>query len=249
MGAFEIAALTPEALRAQPGLGWRLLSEGAAAVHVAGYWPSERARQAASAVLASREAWVTDFGGLQFCLGRAWYTHLETDRVGEYFARAPQADRAVEAALPGLQAELREALSWLCGRPVHARRGWCGAGVHVFPAGEHCARQGGEIHFDDQGLSRAQLRGRCPSASLVLMLQAPETGGALRLWDARYEGSPHPRPEQVAAEAVEVRSAPGDLVVFDSLRLHQIQPFGGALDRISATLHGADVGSGWESWF
>ena len=34
-------------------------------------------------VYASREEWTHDFDGEQFCLGRAWYTHLETDRVAE----------------------------------------------------------------------------------------------------------------------------------------------------------------------
>jgi hypothetical protein len=246
---FEIATLGAAELAQSPGRGLARLREGAAALHVPGYWSAERAQVAAQAVLAHRELWIPDFGGLQYCLGRAWYTHLETDRSSEYFARAPEADALVERALPGLQRELREAIGAVVGGPVRARRGWCGAGVHVFPAGQACARQGGEVHFDDEGLSRAQLRQRAPSVSLVLMLQPAEQGGALRLWDTRYEGEAHPTPAQCAAPTVELVSGPGDLVVFDSLRLHQIQPFQGPLDRISATLHGAEAGAGWESWF
>jgi hypothetical protein len=243
--AFEIAKLGP----AELAQSLSRLREGAAALHVPGYWSAERARAAASAVLAHRDSWLPDFGGLQYCLGRAWYTHLETDRSAEYFAHAAEADATVELALPGLQRELREAVEVVVGTPVRARRGWCGAGVHVFPAGQACAQHGGEIHFDDEGLSRAQLRVRAPSVSLVLMLQPARSGGALRLWDTRYEGSVHPTPAQLAAPTVELTSAAGDLVIFDSLRLHQIQPFSGELDRISATLHGAQLGSGWESWF
>jgi hypothetical protein len=121
--------------------------------------------------------------------------------------------------------------------------------VHVFPAGNAAARFGGDLHFDDEGLSRAQLRERTPSLSLVLMLQPPESGGTLRLWSARYAGAAEATPAQRAAPSVDMASAPGDLVVFDSLQLHQIQPFAGARDRISATLHAAARGAGWETWF
>jgi hypothetical protein len=41
----------------------------------------------------------------------------------------------------------------------------------------------------------------------------------------------------------------GDLVVLDSYRLHQIQPFTGGVDRISATCHVAFASGVWESWF
>ena len=42
----------------------------------------------------------------------------------------------------------------------------------------------------------------------------------------------------------------GELCVFDSYRLHQIQPFGGRRDRISVTAHAAEVEPGlWEVWF
>jgi hypothetical protein len=243
--SFQIATLGPAELAGSLSL----LREGAAALHVPGYWSTERARDAAQAVLAHRDAWSSDFGGLQYCLGRAWYTHLETDRSSEYFAHAAEADAIVERALPGLQQALREVVAITVGGPVGARRGWCGAGVHVFPAGQACAQRGGEIHFDDEGLTRAQLRSRTPSVSLVLMLQPGQTGGALRLWDTRYEGSAHPTPEQLAVASRDLVSAAGDLVLFDSLRLHQIQPFGGSLDRISATLHGAQQGPAWETWF
>ena len=42
----------------------------------------------------------------------------------------------------------------------------------------------------------------------------------------------------------------GDLAVIDSYRLHQIQPFDGSRERISATVHAAQVDTGlWECWF
>ena len=41
----------------------------------------------------------------------------------------------------------------------------------------------------------------------------------------------------------------GDLVVIDSYRLHQIQSFTGALDRLSATAHLVFSKGRWQSWF
>jgi hypothetical protein len=121
--------------------------------------------------------------------------------------------------------------------------------VHVFPAGGKVARVGGDVHFDEEGLSEAQLRDRPPALSFVLMLQAPESGGAIRLWDALYEGASVPTPTMLDRERVDVPYAAGTLVVFSSYRLHQIQPFGGSRDRVSVTAHLARLSGAWESWF
>ena len=44
--------------------------------------------------------------------------------------------------------------------------------------------------------------------------------------------------------------ATGDVVLIDSYTLHQIQPFAGSRERISATVHAAQVDTGlWECWF
>ena len=42
----------------------------------------------------------------------------------------------------------------------------------------------------------------------------------------------------------------GDALLMSSYRLHQIRPFRGDLDRVSITLHAAEVDRGvWETWF
>ena len=47
-----------------------------------------------------------------------------------------------------------------------------------------------------------------------------------------------------------LRYGVGDLAVFSSYRLHRIEPFGGAADRVSLTVHGVEVDPGvWETWF
>ena len=58
---------------------------------------------------------------------------------------------------------------------------------------------------------------------------------------------PEPRFE---AESAIVSYEEGDAVLLDSYRLHQIQPFAGDRERISATVHAAEVDAGlWECWF
>jgi hypothetical protein len=79
------------------------------------------------------------------------------------------------------------------------------------------------------------------------MLQPPEQGGELQVWDRLYEGEAEVDPEEHAEHAERgMRSVlcsyqAGDLVVIDSHRLHMIQPFSGAVDRISATIHAVYV--------
>jgi hypothetical protein len=212
------------------------------AVVVRGAVDRSRCETWAAAVAAARDEWTRDFGGEQFALGRAFYTHLETNRSADYFRDAAASDARVEAIVPGLPALMTSFVRELTDERVVQRRGWCGAGVHVFPAGEKVSRVGGVVHYDLEGLNRHHVAHRLPAMSLVLMLQPP---GALRLWDVTY-----PEPEEAASHSEVIEYATGDLVAFDSYRLHQIQPFGGSIDRISATLHAAEVSRGiWETWF
>ncbi len=201
-------------------------------------------------VYAAREEWVHDFDGAQASLGRAWYTHLEQDKTQAYFAGAGESDAVVERHCPGLQACLREWMQRVVGEEIVQRRGFCGPGVHIFPAGNVCAREGGDVHFDTEGLTAAQRAARTPARTLVLMLSPPEAGGELRVWDALYDGHDE-APRQLDACRMQLaRYDVGTLVVIDSYRLHQIAPFRGARDRISATCHAARTSRGtWELWF
>jgi hypothetical protein len=213
--------------------------------------PVDQCRHWTEGVLGARGEWTQDFDGEQFSLGRAFYTHLETDRTGEYFEDAARSDARVERYAPGLQSTMRELLGAAAGGRVTARPGWCGAGVHVFPAGGELAKRGGVVHFDTEGLAAAHVARRTPALSLVLMLQPSVSGGGLRLWPARYAGRDEvPAATLRAGGDVTVEYSVGDVVLFDSYRCHQIQPFGGARDRISSTLHAAEIDRGlWESWF
>lgn len=213
-------------------------------------------------VYSARGRWVADFDGEQFALGRAWYTHLEQGRTRDYFQGAQRSDEDVEAAAPGLQAWMRDVAARLAGEPVMARARWCGPGLQLFPAGQVVSRRGGCVHFDLEGLPPAMRDARVPARSLVLMLQPPMRGGALRLWDDRWRGpADDVRQDGVDAEAEaapavtrpppahELSYGAGDLFVFDSYQLHQIAPFEGERDRVTAAAHAARGPGGWELWF
>ena len=212
------------------------------AVVVRGAVDTEQCARWARAVAEARARWTSDFGGEQYSLGRAFYTHLETAQSTDYFRDAAGSDALVQGVVPGLQDTLRAHVATLTGARVVARRGWCGPGVHVFPAGEKVARVGGVVHYDVEGLGRHHIAAHKPALSLVVMLQPP---GALRLWDVT-----HPAEEDTSQYSEIIEYKTGDLVAFDSYRLHQIQAFPGERDRISATVHAAEVSRGvWESWF
>jgi len=212
--------------------------------------PEECARWS-SGVYAARADWTPCFDGVQFTLGRAYYTHLEEDRADAYFAAASDSDAAVERALPELQARVRAILAELVGAPVTPRPGWCGPGVHIFPAGGWLADHGGDVHFDTEGLCDDDLGARRPALSAIVMLQPPERGGGLRVWDALWDGRDDEAHVAAAARADSAVAdyAAGDLVLIDSYRLHQIQPFTGGRDRLSVTAHLVLADGGWHAWF
>jgi hypothetical protein len=199
-------------------------------------------------IYAARPHWTPAFDGVQFTLGRAWYTHLEEDRQHEYFAVAAESDALVEHFAPGLQQKMIALAASLAGAPVEKRPGWCGPGVHIFPAGEWLSENGGDVHFDTEGLLSDELAARRPALSLILMLQPPANGGGLSVWDYRYAGEDHvDDADQLPHRTFEY--GVGDLVAIDSYRLHQIRPFTGNTDRISATVHAVETASGWRVWF
>lgn len=220
-------------------------------VHLRGALPGEECARYSRGVYEGRASWNSDFGGEQFSLGRAWYTHLEQGKSHEYFAHARESNQAVERHTPGLVAWMQASIEKLTGAQAAHRRSWCGPGIHIFPAGEWVAQRGGVIHSDIEGLPEAHVDAQAPALSLVLMLQPPEEGGGLRLWDELHREDDALEPERLVGVPCEtLLYEPGDLVIFDSYRLHQIQPFGGARDRISMTAHAAPFIPGrWDVWF
>ena len=217
---------------------------------IEGAMEAERCREWASRVLGAEKDWVADFGREQFALGRAFYTHYETGRSALYFRDARASDARVEHHLPGMQRAVLALFERVTGQKARPRLGFCGPGVHVFPAGEKVARSGGVVHFDTEGLTPLQLERRARALSLVVMLQPPEWGGGLRLWSAAYRGRDELTPADLATPSFTYRYGPGSALLMSSYRLHQIRPFRGPRARISVTVHAAEVDRGvWETWF
>lgn len=218
-------------------------------VHVRGALAPAECAAMVERVMAAEADWTHDFGGDQFSLGLAWYTHLESGRTRHYFRDAARANALVERVLPGMQAAVRAAIGSFVAAPTEPRPGFCGAGVHVFQPGSPVARGGGSVHYDLEGL-RSEDERRGAALSFVMMLQPAEVGGGLRLWQARYRGALQPSRAEAARAHHTQDYAAGDVLLFESQRLHQIAPFSGARARVSITAHALRTPAGpWHVWF
>lgn len=249
MSAKRVLRLPATALTA-PGSGPLLLDRlrDHLALHFEGVLSRRECAAYARGVYAGRSAWVPNFDGVQFTLGRAYYVHLETDREDEYFANVAASDAAVERYVPGLPDRLLAMMRLVVGGEVERRPEFCGPGVHVFPAGEYVSHHGGDVHWDIEGLAEEWIEERVDALSAVLMIQPAAYGGGLRVWDHVYEDE-DTEEAPGSADSEEITYGAGDLVIIDSYRLHQICASSGPLDRISATGHVARTETGWQAWF
>lgn len=245
-GAIEVAALDDfrAAFAASARMGRVSL---ALAVRIRGAIERSRASAWASRAVAAKADHTVAFGS-QASLGTAWYTHFEEGRAREYFAGAAASDACVERHLPGFQRAFLALVGDALGVPLERRAGYAGPGIHVFAPAGPCARLGGEIHFDTEGLPVPYRDQRGPAFTAVLALSRVASGGGLRLWDLPYDGHEDPLLGDLVAP-VTIPYEPGDLVLFESYRLHQIEPFEGDEARVSATCHVARLGGRWVGWF
>ena len=78
------------------------------AVVIEGHFSPDQCARWVSGVYDAREAWTHDFGGEQFSLGRAFYTHFEEEKSRAYFADTASSDALVESHAPGLQQAMRD---------------------------------------------------------------------------------------------------------------------------------------------
>lgn len=220
------------------------------AVHIPTVFTTAQCTKWTRGVYTARDHWNEDFGGEQFSLGRAFYTHLEEDRSDAYFDDPAASDAIVEEFAPGLQAAMRDLVAQVTGARVIQRADWCGPGVHVFPPDEPVSKHGGVCHYDTEGLTARHIEARRGAVTLVAMFQPPASGGGLKVWDVRYSGRDEANDDELAAPSEIVTYGVGDVVLIEAYRLHQIQPFGGSRERISATIHAAELDVGlWETWF
>ena len=168
--------------------------------------------------------------------GRSTRTSRRSRRSSTSTTRPRRTPASSSGIVPGLQAAMRALLAEATAARVVPRPGWCSAGVHVFPAGGALARDGGVIHFDTEGLTEEHVARRAPALSIVAMLQPADAGGGLRLWPVMYctkarRGRTGRRRAEIPVRGRrgdDPRYDAGDVVIFDSYRLHQIQPIRGS---------------------
>lgn len=226
------------------------LLPGRLALHFPGVLTPAECAELIAGVYAGRDAWTADQASHQYTLGRSHRIHHEQQREEEYFAQTASADALVRRWTPGLQGRMVALVRLLVSGRVAQRAGWCGAGVHIYPAGGHCAEQGGERHFDIDGLEPAALSAATPALTCVLMLQPAQEGGELRVWERLYDGDASVAEPDLREASALCSYGAGDLLVIDSRRLHRITRFGGTRDRVTVTLRAAYVKERglWEVW-
>jgi hypothetical protein len=219
------------------------------ALHIHSVLPKEICEDIVVKVYKNKEHWNSDFDGLQFSFGQAYYPHLEAGTTDEYFQKVPNSDEQFNQTLPGLQEMAMKFLSSIVGGYVQQRDGWSGPGIHIFPANGYAANNAGEVHFDLDGISDSDRIALSPAITMILMLQPPTSGGGLKVWNTKYSGR---TADELALDEIPstiVEYGIGDLVFINSYTLHQIQPFQSQCDRISLTVHSVYNGECWDCWF
>lgn len=239
------------------GAGFESLITGHAAVCFKEMFSQGEVAAMVKAMYASKEAWSEGFGGEQFALGDAWYHYAEQEiDFEEYAAKAEQSRANVEKYIPGLEKRVIDFLSPLA-RPgtLEVREGWAGPGLMLFPTGAHVSRNGGSIHYDTDAFTDEELADPGLSMfSFVCMLQKPERGGNLTIWNKYFDRQGHRFQAYDPATHGKVDSyvvdyTPGDLWMLRGMNAHQIGSFSGSVDRIALTFHIYKDGYDWRMWF
>ena len=233
------------------------LIEGHAAVCFRKLIPPAEIEKMIKGFYAAKEVWSEGFGGQQYALGDAWYHYAEEGiDFEEYGSKAEQSRANVEKFVPGLEGNLLGFLSPLA-RPgtLSIREGWAGPGFMMFPAGGFVANKGGSIHFDTDAFSDEELyETDLVMFSLICMIQKPERGGNLTVWNKPFDKTQerfqsYNPATQGAAESYHIEYQPGDLWMIRGMNAHQIGAFEGKTDRICLTFHVYKEGDDWFMWF
>ncbi len=227
---------------------WHQLQEYSA-LHIHSVLEESICKDIVSKVIANKVHWNSDFDGLQFSFGQAYYPHLEAGTTEAYFEKALSSDTIFESALPGLQEFAVKIISTLVGAYAQPREEWSGPGIHIFPANGYAAKNAGEIHFDLDGICDSDRAALAPAITIIVMLQKPTEGGGLKVWNKKFSGISANELNLAETESEILNYSNGDIIIINSYTLHQIQPFISKEDRISLTVHSVFNGECWECWF
>jgi hypothetical protein len=239
-----------------PNVSFATLLGGAGAVVFRDIFTPAEVQGMVATIYALREQWLPGFEEEQFSVGRVWYVDVADEAEEEYHEDSVRSNAQIEERFDSIQERMRAFCAAIQpGDLVQIRPGWAGPGFVIFPAHAACAENGGDIHFDIEGLAGDLLDDPEAAAySFIAMLQKPESGGGLQVWREQYD--PNRRDEYIP----ELQSEPegpsflidyriGDLVMINSRAIHQIQPFEGDTDRITLTFHIVRQAGAWHIWF
>jgi len=217
----------------------------------------EQCRAAAAKLVELRPFWSRDYHGEQFSYPDNFYARANDGGASTYFARAAEANDGMVEHFPEERRLLLAYLGRLLpGREVRVRPGWLGPAFVIFPAGEFLSREPGPVHIDLEGLAEMDLHSsETIYFSVICMIQPPDEGGGVRVWNRRLEGDRAledrflDQARAVPEEAIEVTYRAGDLLAINSLSPHQILQFGGARDRITLNAFAVADSRSCNVWF
>lgn len=226
------------------------------AARLTGFLDKDWCADIADRVRACRSDWSKDYGGEQHSYPNNFYARANDNGRNRYFERSETLNAQMERAFGAERARLLTFIrSLMPEAAVEIRGGWQGPAFVIFPADELLSREPGPIHIDLEGLAGSDLDLTAVSCfSVICMIQPPETGGGVKLWNLRLSSfldeeqllsEAEARPD----EAVLTHYQAGDLLIINSLSPHQILQFGGNRDRITLNAFAISTPALCQLWF
>lgn len=246
-----IREITTSQLANLKGQGFDRIFQETGALLIRGFWNAEENKKLAKGILAFREEWRHFPGFYDYsALGCPLYAYRCAEKQDEYFEDIKRDDRLIQEHFPRLEPALRELFETLqFPEKIRKKKHFGGPGFVI-----QNEKSTHEAHFDQDEavlISRAKFPGQKVMFTLVGMIQRPERGGRLMLWDRE----PQPQDTEEGIKQY-CRSHPpryvdyreGDLLLLNGMKLHLIEPCHG--ERITVVLHFLKNPLGqWEYWF
>ena len=232
------------------------------AVIVRGAIPRATAEAAVVKFMKLRSEWDPGPVPDEFNFGTVFYAHAMNKNIDDYFSRASLVNQRMTRDFPDLFASvMRLAQDLIKDEEVIYRPGWTGPSFVYLGPDSISSSEGGTIHIDWEGFSKwdhPKTEDLLSSAELeaytiVLMLQNAPNGGGVRVWDKRFDlahrGDFIPDPGSAPdAPFATSHYGVGDLVIFHSMTVHQIQPYSGGA-RITLNFHLLRRNTSWHLFF
>jgi len=226
------------------------------ALQIKNYFSKEECYNFVKKIYDNKQFWNSDYGGEQYSVGQNFYAMCNANKEAEYFENSKQVSNHLNKEYRDLMNKVTDVFShFSVSEPFTIKPDWCNPGVVVFPKNEYVALNSGPIHIDAEGLRNGELLDfNSKTLSFIGMLQKPEKNGNLRIWDIKF--TPDSNEDdliQIAKDnyynSFEIVYEEGDLVIINSLNLHQILSFEGSKDRITTLFFSSFLNGKWNIWF